>query len=75
MVLDHPCQHVEFERSPVKALLDTGSLVTIGSMRFLLQALAIRNQGSILRSVQQRSSLESASLILITTTGETNLTL
>ena len=31
--------HVEFEGSPVKALLDTGSPVTIVSMRFLLQAL------------------------------------
>ena len=30
--------HVEFEESPVKALLDTGSPVTIVSMRFLLQA-------------------------------------
>ena len=31
---------VEFEGSPVKALLDTGSPVTIVSMKFLLQALA-----------------------------------
>ena len=28
--------HVEFEGSPVKALLDTGAPVTIVSMRFLL---------------------------------------
>ena len=31
---------VEFEESPVEALLDTGSPVTIVSMRFLLEALA-----------------------------------
>ena len=65
--------HVEFEGSPVKALLDTGSPVTIVSMRFLLQALAKqkpREQDSTEWVAAVKSRLEPPSLMLYNYGGD-----
>ena len=58
---------VEFEGIPVEALLDTGSPVTIVSMRFLLETLAKqkpKEQGPMEWAAAVKSRLEPPSLTL-----------